>query len=88
MLTKQDKIEHGVLTVLRSYITEWGTKPTAVEIAGYETPGGFSSPELRTTMSAAQNLKKLHSRGLVSRWQTKWGFIYAPVESAYSQLNK
>jgi hypothetical protein len=74
--------ENEMLSVLQAYIKEWGTKPTAVEIAGYETPEGIHSPYMMSTMMAAQNLRKLHRRGLVARWKTDWGFIYAPSEIA------
>lgn len=74
--------ESEVISVLRAYIKEWGTKPTAVEIAGYETPEGIHSPYMMSTMMAAQNLRKLHRRGLVTRWKTEHGFIYAPSEIA------
>jgi hypothetical protein len=74
--------ENEMLSVLQAYIKEWGTKPTAVEIAGYETPEGIHSPYMMSTMMAAQNLRKLHRRGLVTRWKTEWGFIYAPSVTA------
>lgn len=74
--------ETKIITILRSYITEWGTKPTAVELAGYETPDGVSHPALRTVMSTAQTMRSLHRRGLVSRRETAFGFIYAPSEIA------
>lgn len=65
------------LKLLASYENEWGLKPTASELAGYENPEGQSSPDCRTPKAAAQALSFLHRRGLVSRWKTAWGFVYS-----------
>jgi hypothetical protein len=72
--------ESEAIHVLKAYIKEWGTKPTAVEIAGYETPEGIYSKYMMSTMMAAQNLRSLYRRGKVTRWKTKFGFVYAPSE--------
>ena len=69
------------LAVLAAYIKEWGTKPTAVELAGYETPDAVSCPAFRSPMSTAKTLQSLSARGLVARFKTKWGFVYAVTET-------
>ena len=65
------------LKVLADYEKQWGHKPTAVELAGYETAEAVSSPDCLTPKAAAQALSFLHRRGLVLRWKTKFGFVYS-----------